>query len=320
MAQLQVHKVFGALPGTPVDNSLYFVKTLSDELRIYVTESSGNIAREIVVGGQVDSIQAGDNVTIDATDPTSPIVSFSGSSSTVELEVTQASHGFSVGEVLKAGSVAGSYELAQANSVANAEVVGIVSEVIDVNTYKIQTNGFLSSGVPAGSQGDVVFLSPTTPGGMTTTKPSTNGQVIKSLGVLVDDPLVLKIFDHIGILIDDGVTPPVSRDKSFTIESPTSTEDIGLWRTNVDITITGIHAVSLGTTPSLTYTLRFNSDRSAVGTEVVTGGSTTTSTTTGDSITVFDDATIPAGSWIWLETTAQSGTTDQVTITINYDE
>jgi hypothetical protein len=31
MAQLQVHKVFGALPGTPVDNSLYFVKTLQND-------------------------------------------------------------------------------------------------------------------------------------------------------------------------------------------------------------------------------------------------------------------------------------------------
>jgi hypothetical protein len=139
MAQLQVHKVFGALPGTPVDNSLYFVKTLQNDLRIFVTESSGNVAREIVVG----------------------------ESNPLEEEIFQTSHGFSVGEVLKTSSVAGEYELAQADSAANAEVVGIVSEVVDVDTYKIQIGGNLTAGVPSGSHGDVVFLSPTVAGGTT---------------------------------------------------------------------------------------------------------------------------------------------------------
>jgi hypothetical protein len=57
----------------PVDNSLYFVKTLQNDLRIFVTESSGNVAREIVVG----------------------------ESNPLEEEIFQTSHGFSVGEVLK---------------------------------------------------------------------------------------------------------------------------------------------------------------------------------------------------------------------------
>jgi hypothetical protein len=292
MAQLQVHKVFGALPGTPVDNSLYFVKTLQNDLRIFVTESSGNVAREIVVG----------------------------ESNPLEEEIFQTSHGFSVGEVLKTSSVAGEYELAQADSAANAEVVGIVSEVVDVDTYKIQIGGNLTAGVPSGSHGDVVFLSPTVAGGTTTTKPSTNGQVIKPIGVLTGNPLQLRMFDYIGTVIDDGIAPTSQKDKSFTIESPSASEDITLWRTNADITITGIHTVSLGTTPSITYTIRFASDRSVTGTEVVTSGSTTTSTTTGDTVSSFDNATIPGGSWIWIETTAQTGTVDQISFTINYDE
>jgi hypothetical protein len=153
-----------------------------------------------------------------------------------------------------------------------------------------------------------------------TTKPSTNGQVIKPIGVLTGNPLQLRMFDYIGTVIDDGIAPTSQKDKSFTIESPSASEDITLWRTNADITITGIHTVSLGTTPSITYTIRFASDRSVTGTEVVTSGSTTTSTTTGDTVSSFDNATIPGGSWIWIETTAQTGTVDQISFTINYDE
>jgi len=107
--------------------------------------------------------------------------------------------------------------------------------------------------------------------------------------------------------------------KSITIESPTGTEDITVWKTTENITITELNSVLLGSsTPSVTWTLRFASDRSATGNEVITSGTTVTSTTTGSTETTFNDATIPAGSWIWVETTAQSGTVDSLAISIEY--
>lgn len=106
--------------------------------------------------------------------------------------------------------------------------------------------------------------------------------------------------------------------KAITLESPTSSEDITLFFTDDAITITQLNAVSVGTSPSLTYTIRHGTDRSATGNEVVTSGSTTTSTTTGDEVTSFNDATIPAGSWVWLETTAQSGTITNTNVTVEY--
>jgi hypothetical protein len=109
-----------------------------------------------------------------------------------------------------------------------------------------------------------------------------------------------------------------SKVKAISIESPTSSEDITLFFTDEAITITKLSAVNLGTTPSVTYTIRHSTDRSATGNEVVTSGSTTTSTTTGNIVTAFNDATIPANSWVWLETTAQSGTVDLTNVTIKY--
>ena len=72
-------------------------------------------------------------------------------------------------------------------------------------------------------------------------------------------------------------------------------------------------------TPSVTWTIRHHAtDRSNAGNEVVTGGTTTTSTTSGDDVTSFNDATIPADSFVWLETTAQSGTVDELSVSMIY--
>lgn len=108
--------------------------------------------------------------------------------------------------------------------------------------------------------------------------------------------------------------------KTVTIELPLSGEDISLFFTDVAITVTKMRAICVGTTPSVTWTVRHGADRSAAGNEVVTGGTTTTDTTTGSDITSFDDATIPANSHVWLETTAKSGTVDSFTLTIFYNE
>ncbi len=119
----------------------------------------------------------------------------------------------------------------------------------------------------------------------------------------------------------DNTWATPGRDKSITVEDPTGTEDISIWFTNKAITITEIRAVLLGSsTPSVTWTIRHGTDRSATGAEVVTSGTTTTSTTTGSDVTTFNDATVVADSFIWLETTAQSGTVDQLHITIVYTE
>ncbi len=108
--------------------------------------------------------------------------------------------------------------------------------------------------------------------------------------------------------------------KSITIENPDGSEDISMFFANEAITITEIRAVLIGaSTPSVTWTIRHNAtDRSAGGSEVVTGGTVTTSVTGGDDVTSFNDATIPADSFVWLETTAKSGTVTELQLTIYF--
>ena len=104
--------------------------------------------------------------------------------------------------------------------------------------------------------------------------------------------------------------------KSITVEDPTASEDISIGFTEVALTITEMRCVVRGSTPSSTLTIRHGTDRSATGAEAVTGGTVVTSESTGSDITSFNDATIVADSFIWLETTAESGTTDEVSCQI----
>jgi len=88
--------------------------------------------------------------------------------SRIEKNINQTTHGFSVGNVLKfTGTV---YALAQANSLSNSEVIGIVSEVIDTDNFILITDGYIDtlSGLTAGS---IYYLSDLTAGALTTTEP-----------------------------------------------------------------------------------------------------------------------------------------------------
>jgi hypothetical protein len=111
--------------------------------------------------------------------------------------------------------------------------------------------------------------------------------------------------------------PQVS--KSITIENPTSSEKIAMFRADSALTVTKIHAILIGSsTPSVTYKIHKGNDLSAAGTAVVTAGSTVTSVTTGTSVTSFDSAGVTSGDMVWLTTTAQSGTVTQMCVTVYY--
>lgn len=99
---------------------------------------------------------------------------------------------------------------------------------------------------------------------------------------------------------------PVRFEHTFFLENATAVEDDPSHQFDLATTLTKLRIVLRGTTPSVTWTLRHDSVRTAAGTVVATG--TSTNTTTGDEVTSFSDATIPAGNHLWLETSAVGGT------------
>ena len=107
---------------------------------------------------------------------------------------------------------------------------------------------------------------------------------------------------------------PRDKPTAIEVENPSGTERITWFRVYIATTVNEINAVLNGSaSPSVTFSVRFDTDRSAVGTELLTSGRVLTNTTTGVSY-VPDVSLIPAGNWVWLQTTAQSGTVLEITI------
>lgn len=103
--------------------------------------------------------------------------------------------------------------------------------------------------------------------------------------------------------------------RNMTIENPTAADNFVLFYTEVALTALQLNMVMQGAT-SVTVTVKFDSDRSAAGTELNTGGTLVNNTTVGQEITSFDEDAIPAGSWIWIETTALVGTPTSLSVNL----
>ena len=105
--------------------------------------------------------------------------------------------------------------------------------------------------------------------------------------------------------------------KGIGVEDVVDSEDITIYFTDEAITIISWTCVWIGSTPSTAVDLRHHTDRSNAGNEVDTATNTCNNTTTPDTFNSgFEDATIPADSFIWFETSATSGTTDLLHIQI----
>jgi len=136
------------------------------------------------------------------------------------ITITQSSHGLLIGRPVKV-SGNNTFSHATADSVANAEAVGIVI-VTDWNgssgantTFTLALSGRVTVDgcVPSGSPGDVLFLA-TSAGIVTVTEPSGNNQVSKPMAVLVTSTSEMILINYRGekistagaTIADDAVT------------------------------------------------------------------------------------------------------------------
>lgn len=92
-----------------------------------------------------------------------------GSADAVTKSIAQVAHGLAVGDWVRLSG--GAYVEAQANTAANAEVVGVISAVADVDNFTLQVAGRVTglSGLTANS---VHYLSAATAGAATATEPT----------------------------------------------------------------------------------------------------------------------------------------------------
>jgi len=110
---------------------------MNPDLGKQAAEESQNEIREIIKGCDMVFVTCG-------------MGGGTGSGERIEIGVTQATHGFAVGEWVRSSGTDGEYTKAQADSEANAESVGVVTVVTDVNTFTIVLSGFteIAAAVP----------------------------------------------------------------------------------------------------------------------------------------------------------------------------
>jgi hypothetical protein len=113
---------------------------------------------------------------------------------------------------------------------------------------------------------------------------------------------------------------PVTITKNIIVEVPTDSEDITWFSPPVDITLRSVWALVMGSaTPSVTVNPKFGADRSQDGVNILSSATAVTNTTSGQQLDV-ENRNIEAFYWVWLETSAKSGTVSELSISLSYTE
>lgn len=126
----------------------------------------------------------------------------SGSGEALQRSIAQTAHGFDVGDVVL--FTGGEFALAQANSAANSEVIGIVAEDTDADNFVLHYGGRITglSGLTADT---VYFLDDDTPGLLTATEPTDAGDVSKPL-LVADSTTSGYFYNYRGAVVLDIAT------------------------------------------------------------------------------------------------------------------
>ena len=124
--------------------------------------------------------------------------------------------------------------------------------------------------------------------------------------------------ENVEFLRGDATWAAVEYTKNATIENPGSSENVTLFYTRKAITIREVADVARGTSPSVTWQIKYATTRDSGSPTDLFSASRTTTSTSGATTTTFNDATIGAGNWIWLVSSATSGTNDELAVTLTY--
>jgi hypothetical protein len=119
--------------------------------------------------------------------------------------------------------------------------------------------------------------------------------------------------------VDASGTINATLSKSVSIPDPTASDDATIFFTPVAITVTDVRSHITGTT-NVVFNIGHASTRTGTQLDVFTSDITLTSTSGQSNSTGFNDATIPANSWVWLDVVSVSGTPTQFHATVIYTE
>ena len=144
------------------------------------------------------------------------------------ISVTHTSHGFDSGDLgkpMRSSGVNGRFVVAQADSATNAEVVGVLTSVEDVNNYTITSTGIVdvAEAIPdAATAGQVLFVSQTADTVLTTTEPTAVGQVSKPVAVIIEQNAKMLLIHYRGEVITSTTQTNAPNDATYVTTTSNS--------------------------------------------------------------------------------------------------
>ena len=118
----------------------------------------------------------------------------------ISKTITQASHGFAVKDVV--GFSGTTYNKAIADGTYDGEVLGIVTASADTNTFVLTQAGYVT-GLTSLVANTTYFLSDATAGLLTTTEPTTEGHISKSV-LIADSTTTGWVLPYVGYIVTTG--------------------------------------------------------------------------------------------------------------------
>jgi hypothetical protein len=231
-----------------------------------------------------------------------------GSGEAVQFDLTQASPTLALLDAVYHDGT--NWQKAQADDPSTLGTHVIISK--SGNDYEVCQAGRVTVSSHGLTVGEYYFTSSVTAGLLTATEPNQYSNPL----VYVEDANTLHILPFRPSAINGEFVPTYV--KTIGIETPSSSENIALFFTDDAITITQVNDVCRGTTPSVTWNIAHATTRNNGTPNELFSSDRVTTSLTGAETTTFNDATIPAGSWVWLTTSATSGTVDEFTVSLEY--
>jgi len=130
----------------------------------------------VTTSGFAGNLTASEDTVQKALDKIDDLALGAGSGTSISKEITQASHGLFIGNLVRHDGLG--YVKSLADVADTADVIGIVSSVADIDTFTLTVAGYVD-GLVGLAPGTVFYLSESTAGTLTPVEPSAVGNVSK---------------------------------------------------------------------------------------------------------------------------------------------
>lgn len=181
-----------------------------------------------------------------------------GGGGSTTVNVTQTSHGLSAGNLIRSNGTDNQYAVADKDAGSTADAVGYVTAVTDANNFTFQPLGHrITNNVPVATAGSALFVGDS--GALTTTEPTTVGQISKPVGIITASGSSMVMFNMRGLEVAGATSLITSLDATahrlFYSDGSGNVTELAFGADGTVLTSTGTTSAPAFETPVADYSM-----------------------------------------------------------------